>query len=90
MKALSIVSFLLPCESTWCLQPSTCARLSVRLQLSLNSRGDFVTQSCCRGNMSHLRSTWVGSSLALNARFRLEEERPAFHWTPSWQIFEFF
>lgn len=41
----------------------------------LNSCGDFVTQSCCRGNMSHLRWTWVGSCLKLNCVFPTGKER---------------
>lgn len=50
-----------PCGRAYSLQPSTSARLRQDGSF-LNSCGDFVTWSCCRGNMSHLRSTLVGSS----------------------------
>lgn len=67
------------------LQPST---LHLRRDGAfLNSCGDFVTQSCCRGNMSHLRQTWVGSHLEFNCVFPSGRERQTFHWPPSWHMF---
>lgn len=67
------------------LQPST---LHVwRDGAFLNSCGDFVAQARCRGNMSHLRQTWVGSHLEINCVFPTRGERQTFHWPPSWRMF---
>lgn len=47
----------------------------------------FVTQARCRGNMSHLRQTWVGSHLEINCVFPTGRERQTFHWPPSRRMF---
>lgn len=57
-----------------CLHASTFARLQ-QDGAFLSSCGDFVTQSCCPGNMSHLIWTWVGICLKPNCVFPAGKER---------------